>query len=102
MSKYLYSCEWPSGSDSDKNLKKLLYRVYKRFHYLVEFNPEFLKDADRQIYHNTRLNLILDLKYINRNKFRGSNYTRFWVHAVSEIKHIDMWDCTFTIRRMKM
>lgn len=101
--KYLYICDWPSGSAVNTNLKKLVKEVYVRFHYLIEFHPEFLNDPERQILHNTRLNNIMDTKYAATIGFKGNNLSyRLFVHPVSQITHINMRDFYFTVKRMRL
>ena len=104
MAKYLYICEFPSGSMVDRNLERLCDRVRDRFKHLIEWKPEALSKGEKGLMHKMRLHALLDHKYLERNVFDNYGFNSYpaFIFPVNELKHVDMWDVIFTIRRMPL
>lgn len=102
--KYLYICDFPTGSMVDVNLKSLCERGLQRFDALIEVNREALKQRETQMLHNTRILGVFDAGYLKRNVFghRGSDCYSIHVFPVNDVKHIDLWDQVFRIKRMRI
>lgn len=102
--KYLYICDYPTGSMVDTNLVSLCERGKERFAHLIEIDREALKQADTQMLHNTRITWLFDPGYLKRNVFGRKDRGGYEMHIfpVNDVKHIDLWDQVFVIRRLRI